>query len=606
MSAAAEKAARPRKTTAHDEKQLRAALGFTVTQLEVATAAGLIPPQDMKTPRWSGATVDRLVAQREEIAQQLPDVLSAADLKAAMGLPEVYGNWRRFERGREAGLIPAPDCAGKYWSRAVADDLVARAEKIRESIPPAPLGASKCAHMLSELTGQDVRYEDIAALAAAGVTRVVGDFEGASLYDVAALKLIASDPDKRAVLDGLLQARAEKIQAWREASFDEGQAAAHLGWRLREFEKVAKDRKLPTGLFNRYAREVIDELAADEDFVEHIRVSAELGPDEAAQFLEIRRTDFDYVTAAGWVEPCRYGSSQVGKELWIEFPFYRVGDLEQVLEIPWVDWEEVRAVKPGQVSPLREWTGKAITRADAIRAFCAQLRAEHSVEVWPRYDRYRGGWKLDWELDETGHPTRQVVAEALRAHPGAGQYADDIELSTKVGETIRWARAMLRKDTSVVIELKTVGLENPVVVEVALLDSYSGEILVHTLVDPAGAPMSSGARSLHGISDEQLAAQGRPWAEVLPQLLAAVGDRFVLAYNADFDRKAMAASTRHAGLDITALPPAGQWGCLMEARSTWLAVEYWLPLGGRGRALPDARDELELLHRIVSPPSSSL
>lgn len=49
-----------------------------------------------------------------------------------------------------------------------------------------------------------------------------------------------------------------------------------------------------------------------------------------------------------------------------------------------MDWEAVRAVKPGQVSPLRVHTRLPAARAAVIRAFCRDLGAHWTVEVWPR------------------------------------------------------------------------------------------------------------------------------------------------------------------------------------------------------------------------------
>ncbi|WP_327583459.1 hypothetical protein OHA25_47750 [Nonomuraea sp. NBC_00507] len=45
---------------------------------------------------------------------------------------------------------------------------------------------------------------------------------------------------------------------------------------------------------------------------------------------------------------------------------------------------------------------------------------------------------------------------------------------------------------------------------------------------------------------------------------------------------------------VASRPRPDHWWCLMQARSVWARVGYWLPLGGGHRALGDARDAHEL------------
>lgn len=151
----------------------------------------------------------------------------------------------------------------------------------------------------------------------------------------------------------------------------------------------------------------------------------------------VGKADLDYIVAAGWVRPADYVTREVGVRKTVEVPLYRVADLEAVLtDVPGVDWEAVRAVKPGEVSPLREHTRLPATRAAAVRAFCHRLGAEYSVEVWPHWWNAGDTWTIDWELNEDGHPTKKEVAAALAAHHGARPYVDQITLSTAVGRVI--------------------------------------------------------------------------------------------------------------------------------------------------------------------------
>lgn len=59
--------------TAHDHKQLAAALGWTVTQVGKAVALGVLPPYDLKTPRWRAATAAALAGRREDLSAALDE-----------------------------------------------------------------------------------------------------------------------------------------------------------------------------------------------------------------------------------------------------------------------------------------------------------------------------------------------------------------------------------------------------------------------------------------------------------------------------------------------------------------------------------------------------
>ncbi|MFI6513286.1 exonuclease domain-containing protein [Streptosporangium sp. NPDC050855] len=579
-----------RRRTAHTATQLQEAMGISADQLARARAAELVPPPDMKTPRWSGPVVDDLVARRQEILGSLPDDLDEAQLREALGMS--WGDWKR---AREAGVLPAPD-RGEFWTRALADELIGRAEQLRAATPPQPLGARRSAEVLAELTGLAVAAADIEDLAERGLTSVVGDYKGWELYDVAALHALAADEQHLAVLADLVGVRT----AWLADSLEPREAAAFLGWKEADLTRVVAERTITPGRFGRFGRADLAALAQDEDLMESVRGEQLLGPDQAAVHLEMRRTDLDYIVAAGWVRPAAYATREVGVRKSVEVPLYRVADLEAVLtDVPGVDWEAVRAVKSGEPSPLREHTRLPATRAAAVHAFCTQLGDTYSVEVWPRWWNAGDTWTIDWELNEDGHPTKAEVAAALAAHHGARPYADQITLSTAVGRVIRWARTCQQPGEAVVLDTETTGLHG-VIVEICVLDACNGRVLLDTLVRPEGVGVEPGARAVHGITDAEL-ADAPTWQQVLPDLLAAIGDRRILAYNADFDRRAVAATHANAGLDPAVLPGGDRWECLMEALSTWYRIGRWLPLDGGHRARADALAALNVLRTLGAP-----
>ena len=583
-----------RRTTAHDHKQLAAVLGWTVVQVDKAVVLGVLPPYDLRTPRWKAVTVDALAEREQALAAALDEgaLLTADEVMSRLGLD--YGDWRR---GHDAGAIPAPDASG-FWSRTVADDLAARSGELKEQIPPQPLGLSRCATLLAELTGLDVTGDDLRWLSKHGHVDVVDYYKEWPLYDVAAGRRLGTTPQGRELVAGVV---AERI-AWLENSITTEDAAQWLEWDRRDLERVAAEQGITQGRFHRWAREDIARLAGDEELAERVRRARLLGPDQAAEYMEIRRTDFDYVTAAGWVAPARYATREVGRYKTVQVPLYQVGDLEDALAMPGVDWEAVHAVKPGDESPLREFTRLPRSRAETIHAFCDQVGSCWQVEVWSHFWNAGDRWEIDWEQRADGHPTKGEVAEALAGHHGASRHASHIELSTAVGDVIRRARSCLEPGAAVICDFETTDLGG-VGIEVAVIDACTGAVLLDTLISPDGVQVEDGARAVHGITDAEL-AEAACWRDVAPKFLAAVDGKMILAYNAQFDSDTAAITHEHAGLPAGQLPPRRQWWCLMEALSTWHRVSHWYPLGGRHRALGDTGAARQVLLQLAAPADS--
>lgn len=137
-------------------------------------------------------------------------------------------------------------------------------------------------------------------------------------------------------------------------------------------------------------------------------------------------------------------------------------------------------------------------------------------------------------------------------------------------------------------------------VEIAVIDAATGQVLLDTLVNPDGVPVEPGARAVNGISDEELVGAPR-WADVVPDFLAAIDGRRLCAFNASFDHSRIRATHAHAGLPMNQLPPFSRWDCLMEAQSVWLRIGRWLRLGGGHRALGDAEAARQVLLRLAAP-----
>jgi len=98
----------------------------------------------------------------------------------------------------------------------------------------------------------------------------------------------------------------------------------------------------------------------------------------------------------------------------------------------------------------------------------------------------------------------------------------------------------------VVIDVETTSLEEPEIVEIAVVAS-DGRVLLDKLVRPKG-PCQEEARAVHGISDDELALAA-PWSVVGDELVAVLeqaGNPVVAAWG-DFDRYALASQRRHHG-----------------------------------------------------------
>lgn len=488
-----------------------------------------------------------------------------------------------------AGLIPPADVEGRRWSAAAASKVAARREEIIAAIgTEAPVGGHKAADRLAERTGLEVQKCDVEALAGAGLLTVAGWFKDWPLWDCRALDALGADT---------LAAVVAERQAWIAGSVSKWDAPAYLGWRRDEFDRVTKQRGLACGRLDRYAKSDLDALAGDEDLAEQVRLDRLLMTHQAAEHLEIRETDFQYLLAGDLIAAKKHTVVRVSRYRWVDVPLYRVGDLEGLREHPDIDWELVHAVKPGEPSPLRHLARRPVDRAAVIRRGIAELGDRYQAEVWAWWNNSTGTWEVDFER-RGGGPTVKEFKAAIAEHPSLRQHRAVIAVATQAGAAVRWARAMRQAGAAVILDTETTGLAG-YIVEIAVLDAATGKVLLDSLVNP-GCPVEPGARWVHGITDDQLA--GAPaLAEVWPRLLAVTRGRVVLAYNAQFDHDTVARHARRDGLDPAHLGDAANWSCLMNRRSSWLMRRRWVPLGGGHRARGDCQVAFDLLAGMTAP-----
>ncbi|WP_432573144.1 3'-5' exonuclease [Kineococcus sp. SYSU DK005] len=174
--------------------------------------------------------------------------------------------------------------------------------------------------------------------------------------------------------------------------------------------------------------------------------------------------------------------------------------------------------------------------------------------------------------------------------------------------------SMLRRG-AVILDTETTDLHGALV-EVAVLDAATGQVVLNTLVNPH-RPIAPAAQAVHGISDADVA--GAPdLADVWPRLLTVLAGRQVLAWNATYDAQVLTQAAAESGLPwpnelstdaahghldhVTGLPPT--WRCLMHTDAAFRMSQRWHALRGTHRAIGDCRAALQRLRELAAPGAS--
>lgn len=509
-------------------------------------------------------------------------------VQAARAIGATPKQWRRLV---EAGHIDAPEVEGRRWSQR---QVLRASDWVRHlfAVDGYPIGAAKAAERLEWRLGRSpgaIDARTLPFLAEAGHLTVADTFKGNDLYDRAALDALSA-----AEVDAAAEARA----AWHQSSLTTVAAAALLGFTSIEFANATYAQGLKAGPEGRWARADLASLAADEVLAETIAAARLLGPDQAAVHMEIRRVDLDALVDASRLTPAGHVPRDVGRASTVDVPLYRVGDLDALLEDGTFDWEAVRATAKGRPSPLRALAPRR-DRPAAVRRFAAALAEEYGVEVWTRFRRAGARWEIDWD-DVEGTPTPEQVRERLAADPVL-RGDRKVSVESVPGVVARWAREMLRPGAAVILDTETNGLEGEVL-QIAVLDAASGDVLFESLVNPgAEVRWDERARDLHGLGPAAVA--GAPtWDWIHDGVLAAIGARTIIAYNAAYDRPVLAREAARYGLDLGDAGKRGRWECAMEARSDYWEDRGWIPLGGNHDAAGDCRAARAVLEEMTRPP----
>ncbi len=165
-------------------------------------------------------------------------------------------------------------------------------------------------------------------------------------------------------------------------------------------------------------------------------------------------------------------------------------------------------------------------------------------------------------------------------------------------------------DHALIIDTETVGTGPHIeIVEVAI-GNIDGEILFHSLVHPVYNPIPRSTKLQR--FDKSEFEKALEWPLMWPELDALISGKILIAYNASFDRRAIAAMCarhRHTSSERG-------WRCAMEMARRTLGIRRSLTLaeacvhfgleGGTHRASRDVEATARLLRSIVSSSGASL
>ncbi|MFD4561645.1 hypothetical protein ACFWP5_46300 [Streptomyces sp. NPDC058469] len=184
-----------------------------------------------------------------------------------------------FRRARHTGLIPAPDASSCQWSRAAVEAM--DADAIRTALPREPIAGSVAADRIAVTLGTPNSIEH-------GERAHVTAFVVHRLITRGLLTDLSGNPDG--------------------------------------------------SLLN---PDQVDTVCQHEDPAALVAANTPLGPDQAAERLQVRRVEFDHMRTLGWIKPTewrevRYGTSRAGA---VDVPMFTTASVDALPGVhPEVDW----------------------------------------------------------------------------------------------------------------------------------------------------------------------------------------------------------------------------------------------------------------------------
>lgn len=157
-------------------------------------------------------------------------------------------------------------------------------------------------------------------------------------------------------------------------------------------------------------------------------------------------------------------------------------------------------------------------------------------------------------------------------------------------------------ERALIIDTETIGAGPTIeIIEIALADS-AGNIIYESLVQPVFNQLPP--LSKHQRFERDLLASAPVWTDIWPELASVIKDKLLVAYNAAFDRRALAATRfRHQHES-----PERGWRCAMQLVKKMTGARRSLTLeqacacyglaGGNHRAARDVEATCELLRAL--------
>jgi DNA polymerase-3 subunit epsilon len=188
-------------------------------------------------------------------------------------------------------------------------------------------------------------------------------------------------------------------------------------------------------------------------------------------------------------------------------------------------------------------------------------------------------------------------------------------------EVRAWAREALEDPLAVVFDTETTTLYGSVIE--AVVRSRAEVVFRARMRPPKGVRIAPEATAVHHLTDADVARE-RPFAELWPELEAALSGRRIIAYKAAYDRDVLAGELHRmfSGADPTdlALPPvlhpraaqwieAQRWECAMLQFARWNGIPSSTPKrkwrnvklpGGDHSAEGDCTAVWKLLDRLTT------
>lgn len=173
-------------------------------------------------------------------------------------------------------------------------------------------------------------------------------------------------------------------------------------------------------------------------------------------------------------------------------------------------------------------------------------------------------------------------------------------------QAVDWARDLLKRDPAswVILDTETTGLGNDAqVIQIGVLDGRGNILMDNVLVKPT-KPIPSDATAVHHITNAMVQA-APAFPDILPQLRDVIAGKLLVIYNAQYDMRLLAQSSKAHGIPVS-LGIEG-YTCAMLRYAEWFGEWNgyhgsfrWQKLqGGDHSALGDCRATLDVIRNMA-------